>query len=102
MEDNEITREKLAADFRVVINDAEELLRATASSAGESAAAARLRIQDSLEAARARLGQLSDVSVERARAAARATDDYVHDHPWPAVGVAGLVGLILGALISRR
>ncbi len=102
MEDNEITREKLAADFRVVINDAEELLRATASSAGESAVAARLRIQDSLEAARTRLAQLTDIGAERARAAARATDDYVHDHPWPAVGIAALVGLVLGALISRR
>lgn len=102
METNEVTREKLAADLRVVVADAEELLRATASAAGEKAAAARVKVQDSLEAAKVRLAQFSEASAERAKAAARATDDYVHDHPWYAVGVAALVGLVLGALISRR
>jgi ElaB/YqjD/DUF883 family membrane-anchored ribosome-binding protein len=33
---------------------------------------------------------------------ARATDDYVHEHPWRAVGAAAGVGLIIGLLISRR
>jgi ElaB/YqjD/DUF883 family membrane-anchored ribosome-binding protein len=40
--------------------------------------------------------------VEKTKAAARATDDYVHDNPWQAIGAAAVVGLILGALISRR
>ncbi len=102
METTEITREKLAADMRVVIGDAEELLRATATTAGEKAAAARAKIQDSLETAKVKLGQLSEASAEKAKAAARATDDYVHDHPWHAVGVAALIGLVLGTLISRR
>ena len=34
--------------------------------------------------------------------AARATDDYVHDNPWQAIGIAGVTGLLLGLLISRR
>lgn len=102
METTEITREKLAADLRVVVSDAEELLRATANTAGEKAAAARVKIQDSLEAAKVKLGQLSEAGAESAKAAARATDDYVHDHPWHAVGVAALIGLVLGTLISRR
>ena len=102
METTEVTREKLAADMKVVIADAEELLRATASTAGEKAAAARVKIQDSLDAAKVKLAQLGDAGTEKAKAAARATDDYVHDHPWHAVGVAALVGLVLGTLISRR
>ena len=36
------------------------------------------------------------------KAAARATDDWVHENPWAAVGVAAGVGLVLGVLISRR
>ena len=55
-----------------------------------------------MEAAKVKLAQLSDASAERAKAAARATDDYVHDHPWHAVGIAALVGLVLGTLIARR
>lgn len=102
METTDISRDKLVSDMRVVIADAEELLRATAGQAGDKVAAARARIQDSLDAAKIKLTQLSEVGAEKAKAAAYATDEYVHDHPWHAVGVAALVGLVLGTLISRR
>jgi ElaB/YqjD/DUF883 family membrane-anchored ribosome-binding protein len=101
MDGNDISRDKLAADLRVVIADAEELLRATASQAGEKVAAARVRIQDSMDAAKVRLSELSSAGVEQAKAAARATDDYVHDNPWKAVGIGAAVGLILGMLMRR-
>jgi ElaB/YqjD/DUF883 family membrane-anchored ribosome-binding protein len=102
MNGNDVSRDKLAADLRVVIADAEELLRATANQAGEKVAAARVRIQDSMDAAKVRLSELSNAGVEQARAAARATDDFVHDRPWTAVGVGAAVGVILGMLMSRR
>ena len=102
METNEVTREKLAADLRIVIADAEELLRATASAAGDKAAAARVKIQDSLDTAKAKLARISEAGLDKAKEAARVTDDYVHDHPWRAVGMGALVGLVLGMLISRR
>jgi len=38
------SKEKLMEDLRLVVSDAEELLRATANQAGEGAAAARARI----------------------------------------------------------
>lgn len=102
METTDVTKDKLVSDMKVVIADAEELLRATAGQAGEKVAAARARIQDSMDAAKVRLTTLGEAGADQAKAAARATDDYVHDHPWHAVGVAGLVGLVLGVLISRR
>ena len=40
--------------------------------------------------------------LEKTKQAARATDDYVHDNPWQAVGVAAAIGLALGVLIGRR
>ena len=102
METTDISRDKLISDMKVVIADADELLRATAGQAGEKVAAARARIQDSLDGARIKLAQFGDASAEKAKAAARATDDYVHEHPWHAVGIAALVGLVLGTLICRR
>ena len=102
MDSNEITREKLASDLRTVIADAEELLRATANQAGERMAATRARIQDSIYAAKQQLGDLSSAGVEQARAAVRATDDYVHDNPWKAAGIGGAIGVIIGILMSRR
>lgn len=102
METTEVNTDKLVADMKVVIADAEELLRATAGQAGDKVAAARVRIQDSLDTAKIKLTRLGEAGADRAKAAASATDDYVHDHPWHAVGVAALVGLVLGTLISRR
>ncbi|MGH9519100.1 MAG: DUF883 family protein [Terriglobales bacterium] len=95
-------REKLIDDVRVVISDAEELLRITASQAGEGAAALRGRIESGLKKARVDLAQLQDAAVVKAKAAGRATDDFVHDNPWQAVGVASGIGLVVGLLIGSR
>jgi ElaB/YqjD/DUF883 family membrane-anchored ribosome-binding protein len=80
----------------------EELLRATANQAGEKVAAARAKVQDSLDSAKLKLELLGEEAADQARAAVHATDDYVHDHPWQAVGIAALVGLVLGMAISRK
>ncbi|MCC6472320.1 MAG: DUF883 domain-containing protein [Burkholderiales bacterium] len=98
----EVNREKLVADMRVVISDAEELLRATAGQAGEKISAARARIQDSIEVAKGKLAEVGELGVQRAKASARATDEYVHEHPWQSVGIAALAGLVVGILIGRR
>jgi ElaB/YqjD/DUF883 family membrane-anchored ribosome-binding protein len=96
------TSDRLASDLRTIIADAEELLRATANQAGEKVAAARARVQDSLDSAKLKLELLGEEAADQARAAVRATDDYVHDHPWHAVGIAALVGLVLGMTINRK
>jgi ElaB/YqjD/DUF883 family membrane-anchored ribosome-binding protein len=100
--DTDVSREKLSADLRVVIADAEELLRATAGQMGEKAVVARERIQESMRVAKDKLARAEEAMVDKTKAAARATDDYVHDHPWGAVGIAAAVGLVMGMLISRR
>ena len=84
-----------------MVSDSEDLLKATASQAGEKVSAARERIQDSLNAAKARLAEAEEAMLEKTRQAARATDEYVHDNPWRAVGIAAGVGLVVGMLISR-
>lgn len=89
-------------DLRVVIADAEELLKATASQTGERIAAARAKAGESLNAAKERLGNAQVVVAEKTRAVATATDHYVHVHPWQAIGIAAAAGILLGAVISRR
>ena len=98
----DVSREKLASDLRIVISDAEELVRATAGQMGEKAVVARERIQESLRVAKEKLSRAEEAVVDKTKAAARATDDYVHDHPWGAVGIGAAVGLVVGMLISRR
>lgn len=98
----DVNKEKLVADLKVVVADAEELLRATASQAGEKVSAARERIQASLATAKVKLGEAERALLEKTKEAAKATDEYVHDNPWKAVGIAAVAGLVLGVLIARR
>jgi ElaB/YqjD/DUF883 family membrane-anchored ribosome-binding protein len=99
---SDVSKEKLVADLKVVVADAEELLRATASQAGEKVVAARERIQASLAAAKVKLSDAERALLEKTKETAKATDEFVHDHPWKAVGIAAGAGLLLGILISRR
>lgn len=97
-----ITKEKLMDDLRTVVADAEELLKATANQTGERIAAARTKAEESLKVAKARLVEAQAAVVERTKAAAKVTDDYVQANPWKAVGIGTAVGLVLGLLIARR
>lgn len=96
------SKEKLVEDLKVVVADAEELLKATANQTGERIEAARARAEESLRAAKVRLAEARASVVEKVKIAAKTTDDYVHENPWQAVGIAAAFGLVLGALISRR
>lgn len=95
-------KEKLVSDLKVVISDTEELLRATAGAAGDKVGELRERIGLRLRDAKERLVDLEVAVVDKTKAAARATDDFVHEEPWKAVGVAAALGLALGVLIGRR
>lgn len=99
---SEVTTDKLVADLKAVVHDAEALLRATSSQTGEKIQEARARAEDSLRQARARLTQFEEEALKRARELADATEEYVRDNPWQSVGIAAGIGLVLGVLISRR
>ena len=98
---SEVSKEKLVHDLRMVVTDAEELLRATAGVASDKVAAVRGRIQENLEVTKERLNAAEEALLEKTRLAAKATDEYVHENPWRAVGISAGVGLIVGLLISR-
>ncbi len=98
---HDVSKDKLMRDMRLVVTDAEELLRATAGQAGEKVAAARERIQANLAIAKEQLADAQNVAIEKTKYAAKVTDDYVHENPWRAMGVAAGVGLVVGMLISR-
>lgn len=100
--ENQVTKETLAAELHAVVNDAEELLEATASQSGEEASAARTKIMESLSAAKMRLSMMQASLVDKTKEAVRATDQIVRENPWKAVGIAAASGLLLGIVVRRR
>lgn len=95
-------KDKLMADLRVVVADAEELLKLTAGDLNESTLGLRERLQQRLADAKHSLLTLQASATEKAKAAGHAADDYVHDHPWRAIAAGAGVGLVVGLLIGRR
>ena len=98
----QVSKEKLIADFKVVVADTEELLRSTAGQAGEKLSELRAKAQDHLATAKIKLADAEAAIVDKAKQAGRVADDYVHDNPWGAVGIAAGIGFLVGLLIGRR
>jgi ElaB/YqjD/DUF883 family membrane-anchored ribosome-binding protein len=96
------TREKLVEDLKAVVDDAEELLKATAHQTGEKIASVRAKTEESLKTAKARIAEEGKVAMEKAKSAAKSTDEFVHAQPWKAVGIGALAGFVFGLLITRR
>lgn len=99
---SQVDKDKLVADLKVVVADAEELLRLTAGQAGDKLTELRTRMNDRLAVAKVQLGELEAVVKERTKQVARVTDDYVHDNPWKALGAAASLAFLLGLLVGRR
>jgi len=98
----DVTKDQLIADIGGVLTDAENLLRDAAHATGDRATELRRRAQDAISGVVKRLGDAEKRLVSGAKDAAVATDDWVHKHPWRAVGIAAGVGVLIGLLINRR
>ncbi len=102
MSETNAKRDQLAADFDRVMDDVNALIGTAGSKVDGEVGAIRDRLRERLEDTRRRIGDLQHEGIESARKAARHTDEYVHEHPWHAVGVAAALGLVVGVLIARR
>jgi len=94
----ELRTDRLVKDLKMVVEDAEDLMKATAGEVSEKAKEARDRLATALESARATCTRLE----EKAVASAKAADRMVRDHPYQSMGIAFGVGILIGVLIARR
>ena len=96
------TKEHLVSNLRRVISDAEDLLAATAGQTDTKVTELRARAKENLLMAREKLADADAAVRARARLAATATDEYVHDNPWSSIGAAAALGILIGVLLGRR
>lgn len=97
-----ITREQLIADFKLVIHDAEALLKATANKGDAKLDEIRARAEQSLNGIKDGLGEAESALIDQTRDAVHSADAYVHQNPWNAIGIAAGVGVLVGLLTSRN
>jgi ElaB/YqjD/DUF883 family membrane-anchored ribosome-binding protein len=94
--------DQLIEDLQTVVEDAEALLSATAGQAGERIAQVRARAEETLRIVRNRMTAAQEEVTRRAREALGDADDYVHENPWQALGIAAGVAFLIGLLAGRR
>jgi ElaB/YqjD/DUF883 family membrane-anchored ribosome-binding protein len=99
---SESSRAKIADEFATAMSEAQDMLHKAASETGDKARDLRSQVENKLLHAKLRLQELEGEAVDRAKNAARATDDYVHDHPWQSIGIAAVIGFAIGLLMNRR
>lgn len=85
-------------DLGTLAEDVRALMAATADVATEKVSQARQRLATALDSGRKIFGRAQ----EQAVAAAKATDEVLHEHPYPAIGIAFGVGALLGYLAARQ
>ena len=95
-------KDKLVADIKTVVSDAESLLKQARSTGADSYAAVRADLDERIADAVVRLQEAQEELRFRARYAARAADEYVHENPWKSIGAVAAAGIIVGLLMSRR
>lgn len=95
-------REGLLDDLRLVIRDAEDLLRTTGQQVDEGYRAARAKFESTLGTAKDSLSTLQGRVSTQASDALETADDFVQEHPWQAVGIGAMAGLVIGLWLGRR
>jgi ElaB/YqjD/DUF883 family membrane-anchored ribosome-binding protein len=96
------SNQQLMKDLQTVISEAESLLQSAIAPASEEFKSARQKFEATVKNAKGEILRLEQAVEDKAREAANATDGYVRENPWQAVGLGAAVGLIVGLLIARK
>ena len=93
---SQVTTEKLIADFKVLIDDAEQLIGATASQAGERVAALRQRLLRRVEEAKVAMAQCEKELRERGERARSRVRSRLQEENWSRLAIAAGLGVLAG------
>jgi ElaB/YqjD/DUF883 family membrane-anchored ribosome-binding protein len=91
-----------SGEIKNLIADVEDLMARIADLKDADVVKVRHKVQRAIDATKQSLADGADVIRQRAQAFAGSADDYVHESPWQAVGIAALVGAVVGILATRR
>jgi ElaB/YqjD/DUF883 family membrane-anchored ribosome-binding protein len=91
-----------SAEIKNLIADVEDLVARIADLQDADVARVRHKVLRAIDNAKSSLADSAESVRRRAQRLAETADDYVHDSPWTAVGIAAFVGAVVGVLASRR
>jgi ElaB/YqjD/DUF883 family membrane-anchored ribosome-binding protein len=91
-----------SSEIKSLIADVEDLMARIADLKDADVVRVRGKVQRAVDATKQSLADGADAIRQHAQTAANTADDYVRDNPWQAIGIAALVGAVVGILATRR
>jgi ElaB/YqjD/DUF883 family membrane-anchored ribosome-binding protein len=91
-----------SSEIKNLIADVEELMVRIADLKDADVVRVRSKVQRAVDATKQSLAEGADTIRQHAQDVASTADDYVRESPWQAVGIAALVGAVVGILATRR
>ncbi len=99
---NEVTTGKLVEDFKVLIDDVEALVKATANQAGESIGDLRQRLEKKIDDGRKALAGREIGWFQKSKEAKTQAESCLRENSWAGLAIASAIGVLLGLLLRRR
>src|ERR1700722_4417357 len=91
-----------SGEIKSLIADVEDLMARIADLKDADVVRVRSKVQRAVEATKQTLADGADTIRQHAQTVANTADDYVRESPWQAIGIAALVGAVVGILATRR
>ena len=91
-----------SGEIKNLIADVEDLMARIADLKDADVVRMRSKVQRAVDAAKQSLTDGAGSIRRQAQDIASTADDYVRDSPWQAIGIAALVGAVVGILATRR
>jgi ElaB/YqjD/DUF883 family membrane-anchored ribosome-binding protein len=98
-----------SSEIKNLLADVEDLMARIADLKDADVARVRTKVQRAVDATKQSLAdgagairQQAQAIRQQAQNVANTADDYVRDSPWQAIGIAALVGAVVGILATRR
>ena len=95
-------KKDMAKNLRDPVEQADQFLSSTAHSGDQKFDAVRDQFSTQVRQMRNQLDDLEASVVNKARRAARSTDQAIHAHPYGAMGLVAAASLLIGLLAARR
>jgi ElaB/YqjD/DUF883 family membrane-anchored ribosome-binding protein len=102
--DEGVNNVKAAATIEIksLIADVEDLIAKIADLNDADVTKVRNKVQRAIATAKESIAESAESLREQAQRVAGSADDFVHDSPWQAVGIAAMIGVLIGLVVTRR
>jgi ElaB/YqjD/DUF883 family membrane-anchored ribosome-binding protein len=94
--------QKKGSQMGKFLDDVEDLVRHVTPLQDSDISRARQRVESSINSVRTTAERGIHQTVETTKAAAKATDSFVHNSPWTAIGIAAVAGALLASLVRSK